>query len=202
MNKIFLSGLALVLGSGVAVAQEADELFPELAGQFEQAPVAEEVELNVEQEEVSEQPNLPIAKPDLNKNAQDPDSNVPTNRRDEKVDTGEKVEGNLVIKIQNVDGVLPYARTLAYCTAEAVLTNETNQRLDQLALTITYKDMPKDLNYSGVAKKKSRTQKFMLIGLPCENIKGMPDVQVKTCKLGTQSEAACKKRVQFIPPSG
>ena len=208
MNKIFLGGLMVMLGSGMAVAQESDTLFPELAGQFEQAPavepaeeVGEEIDLTVEQEKGGA-PELPIVKPDFNKPAQDPDSNNPTNGKDEKLDTGEKVEGNLVIEIQNVDGVLPYARTLAYCSAEAVLTNETNQRLDQLSLTLTYKDMPKDLNYSNVSKKKKRTQKFMLIGLPCENIKGMPDVQVKTCKLGTQSEAACKKRVQVIPPSG
>ena len=202
MNKIFLGGLALVLSSGVAMAQEADGLFPELAGQFEQAPVSEEVDLNVKREETSEQSNLPIAQPDFKKEAQDPDSNIPTNRQDDKVDTGEKAEGNLLIEIQNVNGVLPYARTLAYCSAEAVLTNNTNQRLEQLSLKITYKDMPKDLNYANVSKKKKRTQKFMLIGLPCESIKGMPDVEIKACKLKDQSEAACKKRVQFIPPSG
>ena len=205
MNKIFLTAFTVILGSGVAIAQESDSLFPELAGQFERPSSSETtVDLSVEQNSDTkiQAEQKSSSTPKLPQNAQDPDSNTPTNRQDEKVDTGEKAEGNLVIEVQNVDGVLPYARTLAYCRADAVLINETNMRLEQLSITATYKDMPKELNYSNVSKGKKRTQNFMLIGLPCESITTMPNVEIKACKLGTLSESDCKKRVQFIPPSG
>ena len=215
MNKIFLSGVALTLFSGVAVAQNS--LFPELEGQFQQPAVAEKpvvsgsavekadpetevMDLDVAMEVEEEQKmNPPVAKPESQKK---PAKAEDTNSQDNEEKENEKVEGNVVIEVQNVEGVLPYARTLAYCTGEAVLTNESDTILRQLSLTITYKDMPKELSYTYVGKKKSRTQKFMLIGLPCENILGMPKVEIKTCKLGKLSEEECKKRVQFIPPQG
>ena len=197
MNKIFLGALALTFCSGVAMAQETDTLFPELKGQFEQiAPSqTETIDLTVEQIDPASQSNQPSVQP----NTQEKKS---TTEGEKQTPEDEKGEGKIIIQIENVEGVLPYARTLSYCSAEAVLTNETNQRLDELSLTITYKDMPKDLSYGGVPKKRTRTQKFMLIGLPCESIKSMPQVDIKTCKLKNLSEEACKKRVQFLPPGG
>ena len=203
MNKVFLGALGVALWSGMAVAQDTDSLFPELRGQFEQAPVVEveeEVDLTIEREEVGGKENPLNKKNDWRKRPLKDDLNKTKEKDEEEED--QKDEGRLIIQVQNVDGVLPYARTMAYCTAEAVLTNETNQLLNQLAIKATYKDMPKDLAFTNVSKKKKRTKKFMLIGLPCENIKGMPEIEITSCKLGKMSEEACKKKVQFLPPSG
>ena len=209
MNKIFLSGLALTLCSSVALAQGTDALFPELEGQFEPAPdtqpepvsppQAEVIQLEVEQVKTSTKPDSETAKPKADKKLTP--SDIRALAKKESEEGASETKGNLVIKIQDVDGVLPYARTLSYCSANAVLYNETNQLLEQLSLTVTYKDMPKDLNYAGVPKDRKRTQNFMLIGLPCESINGMPQFEIKTCKLRKQSEEECKKRVHFVPPT-
>ena len=102
--------------------------------------------------------------------------------------------------MKDVQGTLAYARTLSYCSAKVVLTNETNQRLDALSMTLTYKDMAKDISFSGVRKKKSQTREILLIGPPCEDILNEPNIDIKVCKMGNKSEEACKKRVQFVSP--
>lgn len=216
MNKFFLGGVALTLFSSVAMAQDMNSLFPELEEQFKQPAVPEKTEpaapkktqsetevmdLNVVGKEENAKP-APVTKPDSEKKPEKSTTESSSKAPEEEEKENEKVEGNLTIEIQNVNGVLAYARTLSYCMAEAVLTNETNQKLDALFLTITYKDMPSDLVYSRVPKKKKRAQKFMLIGLPCEGIMGMPKYEIKACKLGKLSKKECEKLVQVIPPQG
>ena len=188
MNKWIIGGLSIVLLSTVAVAQE-NELFPELQGQFKEAAPSKKAD----------------AKP-AKQNGKNKDVEARQIARAERAmkegDTGEQKEGNLRIQLQNLEGALPYARTLAYCYGDVVLTNETNQKLDQLALTLTYKDMPTQVSFGGVPKKGTQQKKIMLIGPPCEDILGTPDIEIKACKLGKQSEDACKKRVQFVQPNG
>jgi len=191
MNKIFLGALALTLCGGVAFAQEADTLFPELKGQFEPAPQPETVDLTVERAENDPSAQTPAQT----------DAKAPAQKKDEKKEKKtEKLEGKIIVQVQNVDGVLPYARTMAYCTGEMVVTNETNKFLGALSFTATYKDMPKDFSFGGIIKKRNQSKKFMLIGLPCESINGMPQFEIKSCRLRDVSEEACKKLVQFLPP--
>lgn len=107
----------------------------------------------------------------------------------------------LRIQLGGLQGVLPYARTLSYCSGTATLTNETKQPLQSLSLTLTYGDMKSELSYGGVRPNGTQSRPVMLIGPPCESFLNMPEVEVKTCRWGAQSEDACKKKVKFIPPN-
>ena len=182
MIKAFLAGVTFLFLGSTVMAQEFD-LFPELQKQFEPVQAKKTTE-----EIVSD-------------SVRGQDSIQAPRRNSETASAGERQEGNLKIELQNLNGVLPYARNMAYCYGEAVLTNETNQALDSLSVTLTYKDMPADLSYGGVKPHQKQSQQIMLIGPACEIILGMPEIDIKACKLGEQPENACKKRVQFIPPS-
>ena len=182
MMKVFLTGVTFLLMSGSVMAQEAD-LFPELKGQFEPPKTEKSADEKVV-DALQGRGNIRSAQ-----------------RAVAAKPTAERQEGNLKIELENLNGVLPYARNMAYCYGEAVLTNETNQALDSLSVTLMYKDMPAELSYGGVKPHQKQSQQIMLIGPACEVILGMPEVDIKACKLGSQSENACKKRVQFIPPS-
>lgn len=105
------------------------------------------------------------------------------------------------IRLEKIQGTLPYARTLSYCAGTATLTNETKQPLQNLSLTLTYGDMPAELSYGGVKPNGTQSRPIMLIGPPCESFLNMPEIEVKSCRWGAQSEDACKKRVKFIPPN-
>ena len=105
------------------------------------------------------------------------------------------------IQLENIQGALPYARTLSYCAGTAVLTNETKQPLQVLSLTLTYGDMPAQLSFGGVQPNATQSRPVMLIGSPCESFLNMPEVEIQSCRWGAQPEAACKKKVKFIPPN-
>jgi len=193
----------------MALAQESNDLFPELQGQFKPAPEPQEeiteLEVTVEKEEAPAVAPKAAEKEAPKKNdvkKQDKKSAEKAEETPQKEEKEEEAKGVIKVEIQNVKGVLTYARTMSYCSADVALTNESNLTLNQLSMVWTYKDMQTNLNFSGVQKGKKQTRNFMLIGLPCEGIMGMPDVEFKKCKLGSQSEEACKKRVQITPPSG
>lgn len=197
MKKLIFVGMAMAMMSLPALAQELD-LFPELQGQFEEvAPEPDDTETNE-------------AVTDGAKSGEEGQEDSETGLTEEQMRTkqaveedtdGEKREGNLKIQLQNMNGALPYVRSLAYCYGDAVLTNETNRDLESLNLKLTYGDMVTDVNYSGVPKKKQQKQKILLIGPPCEQILGMPKVDVVSCKMKDTTEDACKKRVQFVAPN-
>ena len=174
MKLLFATLSALFLATS-AMAQEKG-LFPELDGQFK------------------------LPEKQSQHDAFD-DYLIPDEPADDAEDGQEDSENTVIkIQLQDLKGALPYARTLAYCSGTAVLTNETKQPLKSLSLTLTYKDMPAELSYSGVQPGKSQSQSLMLIGPPCESILNMPEIDIKTCQWGSQSEDNCKKRVQFLPP--
>ena len=110
-------------------------------------------------------------------------------------------EKYLRIRLDDLQGVLPYARTLSYCSGTATLTNETKQPLQSLSLSLTYGDMTSELSYGGVQPNGTQSRPIMLIGPPCESFLNMPEIEIKTCRWGAHSEDACKKKVKFIPPN-
>ena len=200
MKKLIFVGMAMAMMSIPVLAQELD-LFPELQGQFEQiAPEpddeAAENEMATGEQKKEDQENPDKAKGELT------EEQMRTKQALEENTTGEKHEGNLKIQLQNLNGALPYVKSLAYCYGDAVLTNETNRDLQGLSLKLTYGDMATDVNYSGVPKKKQQKQSILLIGPPCEQILGIPQMDIVSCKMKDTSEDACKKRVQFVSPNG
>lgn len=195
MKKLIFSGVAVVMASLPVLAQEVD-LFPELQGQFEQ--VAPEPEDTVSEETAGDEVKQGDQKAGETGLTEE---QMRTKQAVEKDSTGEKREGNLKIQLRDMNGALPYVKSLAYCYGDAVLTNETNQDLETLAIQLTYGDMVTDVNYSGVPKKKQQKKKILLIGPPCEQILGMPKVDIKACKMKDTTEDACKKRVQFVSPN-
>ena len=197
MKKLIFVGMAMAMMSLPVLAQELD-LFPELQGQFEQMePEPDETETDeaVTDETKTEEKKQKDSETGLT------EEQMRTKQALEEDTTGEKHEGNLKIQLRNMNGTLPYVKSLAYCYGDAVLTNETNRDLQSLDLKLTYGDMVTDVNYGGVPKKKQQAKKILLIGPPCEQILGMTQVDVVSCKMKDTPEDACKKRVQFVPPN-
>ena len=118
----------------------------------------------------------------------------------DKKDTGDEDERNLVVEFRNMGGALPYARNLAYCYGEAVLTNKTHHVLTSLVLKLTYGSSDVDLKFKKVNPQTQQAQRVVLVGSDCEYILNMPQVDIPECKLSTQSTDACKKKVRVIPP--
>ena len=215
MIKLFLSGIAVLSVSTFALAQGVN-LFPELQGQFQKQNTGLSVEtvqkedapkkLTVEMEEVTldedkKENKIPnqVAEKDKEQVTVSADPFAQQNQQEKEEERG---EGNIEIKLTNLDGVLPYARDYSYCFGDLVLRNNTNQKLESLSIELTYRDTPTTVSFSGVAKKKTQKQALMLIGKACEDILSPPEVEITVCKMPPQSEEACKKRVQFIPPNG
>ena len=165
--------LFIVLGIMlVGTSVRAQQLFPDLDAKFQQP------------QKPTATDSAPTADQGPSVSADDPDQ-----------------DKHFSIRLEKVQGALPYARTLSYCAGTATLTNETKQPLQSLSLTLTYGDMPAELSYGGVKPNGTQSRPVMLIGPPCESFLNMPEIEVKTCRWGAQSEAACKKRVKFIPPN-
>ena len=196
MKKLIWGGLCVALMGTPVLAQEI-ELFPELQGQFEQIAPDEP------QAPQAEEDKTELTKPSKKKFQKElTEDELSARQALENGDTdGQKKEGNLKIQLRNMEGTLPYVRTMAYCYADAVLTNETNRTLKKLAVRLTYGDMGTDLNYGGVRKKGRQQRKILLIGPPCEQILGMPQIDIKACEMENMTEDACKKRVQFVAPN-
>ena len=196
MKKLIWSGLCVALMGTPVLAQEI-ELFPELQGQFEQIAPDEPQAPQVEKDKTgSEKSARRKPKKELT------EDQMSAKQALEDGDTdGQKKEGNLKIQLRNMEGALPYVRSMAYCYADAVLTNETNRTLKKLAVRLTYGDMGTDLNYGGVRKKGRQQRKILLIGPPCEQILGMPQIEITACEMENMTEDACKKRVQFVAPN-
>ena len=180
-----------------AMAQGAD-LFPELEGRFQPAQPVEAV--NSEKPEATRegQPANQI----LGENGEKNDADVVQSGQVAPEEVTESAgEGNIEIKLDEIEGTLALARNYSFCSANVVLDNKTNLKLEKLVIELTYQGMPNILEFSGVEKKRTQTQPMMMIGEECEAILNEPDVTIQECKLGKQTEDACKGKVQFIPPN-
>ena len=185
MIKSLLGCSAAVFLATVAVAQ-GTELFPELAGRFQPAQPTT-------QEQSDAQAVTPAA-------GAQPDAVQSGAVAPEQV-TESAGEGNIEIHLEELNGKLALARNYSYCFADAVLENKTNVKLERLTITLSYQGSPNVLKYANVEKKGTQTQKIMMIGPECQAILSEPEIEIQECKLGQQTEDACKKKVQFIPPN-
>jgi len=196
MKKLLGCAVGVLLSTS-AMAQ-GTELFPELEGRFQPAKPAE-VAKPVEQDANGE------VKP-----AEQAGANAVQDKVVDAVQSGkvapEEVteaagEGNIEIRLEDIEGTLALARNYSYCSAKVVLENKTNLKLEKLSLDLNYQGMPNPMTFSGVEKKGQQTQPLMMIGPECEAILNEPEITIQECKLGKQTEDACKGKVQFIPPN-
>ena len=181
--KKLLFGISLILFSTPVLAQ-TNVLFPELQGQFKSTQKSEQVQ-PVITEEPTDIPQKKVdlfasdfqedegqvldgfdlfednSLPEINDFSDDTtltDDEIPavSEQTEDENSTDDDGSGNLRIEIQDVYAMLPYARNMAYCKANFVLTNETNQTLDSLTLEVSYDGNTNTMTFNGVKKKEKQ----------------------------------------------
>lgn len=199
MNKLFLIALLTFACTSTAFAEQTD-LFPELKGQFKPAVKAEPATESAAQDETAKSDELKAESSDSTTQDETPAEPI---KFDTEAQTAEAIDlgrGKISLAMENVRGTMAYARNYSYCFAEAVVRNDTTQRLDNLTITLTYGNTDTQLKFAGIDKKTQKSQKFMMVGEDCALIKSTPQFEIQTCQLGTLSSKSCQGRFQFIPP--
>ena len=225
--KKLLFGISLILFSTPILAQ-TNVLFPELQGQFKPTQKSEQVQPVLTEEPANTpQKKVDLFASDFQEDEEqildgfdlfendslseendfsdnttltdDEISAVSEQSEDENSANNDDGSGNLRIEIQDVYAMLPYARNMAYCKANFVLTNETNQTLDSLTLEVSYDGNTNTLTFNGVKKKEKQERPFFMVGPECSAMDALPQFEIKDCKMGKLSMEACQKRVQMEP---
>ena len=194
MKKLLGCAVGILLSTS-ALAQ-GTELFPELEGRFQPAQQAQ----TTDSVNPAGQGSNGEAQPAVRVEQASVDAVQSGKVAPEEV-TEAAGEGNIEIKLDNIEGTLALARNYSFCSAEVVLENKTNLTLEKLVIDLTYMGQPNTLKFTGVPKKSKQTQPMMMIGGECEGILNEPEITISECELGKQTEDSCKSKVQFIPPN-
>jgi len=223
MKKILILTLCLLAGSVVA-----QELFPELAGLGGRTKAVEK-KVATPTPTVKEEDNLPVIGEDVlgvedglteedladaakieTTTTEEVDlfaapvaeEQQPEATEEEEEEEEEDEEQKITVYMQDAEATITPNRNFSYCYGIIKVLSTMKKPVEALDITLKYGGLSSNYNVRNLVKNNEQTGTITLMGDACEHIMDMPEMTIKTCKIADMEEAACKKKVEFLPLRG
>ncbi len=227
MKKILIMALCLLAGSVVA-----QELFPELAGlggrtqtvekkvvtpaEKTSDPVIEEdvpaiggedvlgVEDGLTEEDLADAAELETTTEEVDLFAAPVEEQQQKEAEDaeEEEEEEEEEEQKITVYMQDAEATITPNRNFSYCYGIIKVLSTMKKPVQVLDITLKYGALTSKYNVRNLVKDNEQTGTITLMGDACDHIMDMPEMTITACQIEDMEEAACKKKVEFLPLRG
>ena len=156
----------------------------------------EELATKTNESEASTQPEPDLFAP--NEKAETTEqAPLPSENIEEK--TEEDNNQKIIIYLASADSTTPPNENFAYCFGDLKFASTFKRPVQALTVTLTYGPYSSTYTIKNLVRNVEQSNSFGLVGDACNSILDMPKMEITQCVIEGMDEAACKKKVTFLP---
>lgn len=207
----FLCSVAVIAVSCGAFAQAGD-LFPELRRR-QQQPVSDPVaavvpegqavpslfeEEDINQAEMAQRVRQEGLNERFRTNESDFDARVNAAKQGQKAEPNKSDKGFFVLAPGRVQIVEPSVSRFQFCMADLTLTNNTEETLQSMQVSIKYGNIDMPFDFGSVPPGEMISRKFYMASAACQGLVQVPQTNVIGCRATNMTDDVCKSKVKYV----